>query len=276
MKTVIHEYRFRMSEPKEKQAYKALCDALKAQGLKCFETHGGGSHYHGAFLGGREIELEKKRLFNNQWNTAPIDGFSEKGLRVFDWAQDSQYANCGKNIKQGHYLEQTEEMKAERRDRFECGFCGFQTTRAAAKVVPFCNSCTDSEYLKESNLMLTRMRCVIDESEFNPLSESEQAELLPKYREAQIHGSTVRGKARIAKKRADMLARRESALKNANTEFDGFTWLLDRGINTENCIYYGHAGKFSFGWLQAFGAETAAQLKAKLTGFPFPYEVKQA
>ena len=102
MKTTIHTYCFDISKPAEKAAYESLAASLRARGLKVFETWGGDSgHYHPfSASDGAEIELETSHLFGNQWNTAPCMG-SEKGWRVFDWAQDYPI-NFSNNIKYMH------------------------------------------------------------------------------------------------------------------------------------------------------------------------------
>jgi len=81
---------------------------------------------------------------------------------------------------------------------------------------------------------------------------------------------------RIAKEAADRLARRDRAIKNANAEYDGFKWLEDRGINTDNAIYYSHTGQFSFGWRQPIAQTALDGMRAALAQFPFPYEIKAA
>lgn len=272
LKTTIHAYKFYINEPKDKAAYEALKAELKAQGLKCFESWGGKSHYLPG-IDGREIELEIEHLFQEQWNTAPIDGFAEHGYRVHDWAQDYQVEQRGnKNLKQGHYLEQTAAMSEIRRNRYACGYCGKQ--EPAQKGYVFCPHCLDDEYLKEDQIHLTRMQSVAAKDDRPPLMQAESDHLLPLYRDAQLHGNTERGKARIAKQRADIEKYFTEAIAKATTKRDGLIWLMDRGIKIDNVIYYDHTNIFSFGWRSAVSEGFKSQLLDVLTEFPFSYEIK--
>lgn len=274
MKTVIHAYQFNTGRADEAAAYDALCAQLTAQGLKCFETWGdSGSHYL-SDLDGKAIELETEHLFDNQWNTAPIEGDEKAstGRRVFDWAQD--YAiDFSRKIKKGHWIEQTAEMRDARRNRVHCNYCGKQ--EPAAKGYVFCPHCLDSQYLKESDLRLTRMTYVCDKATPAELTEAEKAHLLPLYREAQLHGSTDRGKRRLAKARQDVAREYEKAVRVATIERDGKVWLMDHGVSLENVIYYSHTEKFSFGWRTPLSESIASGLLDILVEFPFEYEMKR-
>lgn len=271
IKTKIHAYWFDIRKTEDQNAYLLLVERLKAQGLKVFETHGGKGHYHFVKpIDGKEIELETEHLFNNQWNTAPI-GDSESGLRVFDWAQDYPI-NFDKAIKRGHYLEQTPEMAEVRRNTVACGYCGFQTTAQRGYV--FCPQCIGSEYLKASELNLTRMRAVDDESPRMPLTKAESEHLMPLYKEAQLHGNTERDKKRIAKQRADIEKKYRAATSHAKNEHDGLLWLMDRGIKIDNVIYYSHTDRFSFGWRSPVAKEIESAILDVISEFPFNYEIK--
>lgn len=279
IKTVIRAYRFDVKVPAEEAAYEALRAKLK-DGPHLMESWGSGSHYDFvADIDGQEVELETEHLFGNQWNTAPIAGKTDKSLRVFDWAQDAAVLIPG-HIKQGHYLEQTDEMREVRRNTDKCGYCGRQ--EPAAKGYVFCPHCVGSAYLTVKDLPLTRMAPVCDSGfgperkECAPLTEAEKAYLLPLYREAQLHGNTERDKARIAKQRKDIAAKYEKAVRVATEERDGYTWLMDHGIKTDNVIYYSHTETFSFGWRTPIEPELETELLGELEGFPFAYEIKSA
>ena len=264
--TVLHAYMFYIDQPQGKADYLALVEKLRAAGLKCFETHGGGTHHRDDLAG--PVTLETKHLFDNQWNTAPVGAHS--GHRVFDWAQDYM-PNRNPNLKRGHWLEQTEEMRTMRANRCKCGYCGNQMDMP--DVPAFCPNCLDSEYLKSTELHLTRMQPVANDKRA-ALTEAELAERLPLYKDAQLHGSTARGKARIAKRRADIAKKRDAEIHHANVEHDGLLWLMDHGISEEP-IYYSHTGKFGFGW-RSSGVDAAVkpELLAALADFPFAYEIK--
>jgi hypothetical protein len=267
IKTVVHAYYFNTSNAEEKVAYEALSEKLKARGSKCFETWGGSSHYQPQ-LDGVEVELETKHLFGNQWNTAPISG---KGYRLFDWAQDYPI-KFGANIKRGHYLELTTEMIEVRHSHKKCGYCGNMLHESEAKE--FCEKCIDSEYLEEKDLFLTRMKRIDDVTSPKPLLDVEKEYLIPKFSEAQLHGSTARGKARIAKERADLLTERDKTIKVANIKYDGMLWMMDHGVSTGNVIYYSHTNMFSFGWRKPIDKGIVDDLHKLMEGFPFEYEVK--
>jgi hypothetical protein len=267
MKTTLHVYRFDINKPEDKAAYEALHAKLKAAGLKCFESWGdpkGGGHYSGVKDLAGEVTLETEHLFANQWNASTH--------RVFDWAQDYQHE--AKWLKRGHYLEQTPEMREVRRNTVKCRYCGAQ--EPAAKGYVFCPHCIGSEYLKASDLPLTRMKAIDDLSDCEPLTEAERAHLLPLYREAQLHGNTARDKARIAKKRADIEADYTRVTNAAKTEHDGLLWLMDHGIKTDNVIYYSHTNKFCFGWRKPLEAEELGAWLDVASEFPFEYELKKA
>lgn len=273
IKTKLVSYYFDTSEPDQKAAYGALKAELKAQGLRCFETWGGSGHYLPFAENGAEVELETKQLFSNQWNTAPISGVSDNGLRVFDWAQDYPI-NFRKCIKRGHYLEQTAEMQAARDNTVACGYCGKQ--EPAQKGYTFCPHCLDSEYLTSDLLHLTRMQRISDTTDRAPLTQAEKDHLLPLFKQAQLHGNSERGKLRIERKYADLKAARDRAIHRAETEYHGFKWLMDHNVNTSNVIYYSHTDSFCFGWRKPIDGALYGDLVDVLVEFPFSYEIKRA
>lgn len=130
MQTVVHSYHFDISKPEQAQAWDALKGKLSAWPQRMKSLTNGKTYYEtGRSLDGQTITLEANHLFDNQWNSAPIAGISETGLRVFDWAQDVFFTHCGqenRTIKQGYYLEQTAEMREIRRNTSACGYCGKQ------------------------------------------------------------------------------------------------------------------------------------------------------
>lgn len=275
MKTTIHTYRFDLRVPSERDKYTELSETLKTTPGRghWMESHGGAMHYQPG-QNGVELDLETEHLFDNQWNTRPI-GDAKKGLRVFDWAQDYN-PHGDPSIKQGHYLDITPEMVAIRAETFRCGYCGKQEPKSKGLV--FCPHCLDSEYLTSKELHLTRMRACSEGHKYKSpeLSEAELAERLPLFKAAQTHGNTERGKARIAQRLLEITKERDKAIKLANAEHDGLLWMLDRGINTNNCIFYTHTGRFCFGWRGQNGIDPAVrgELEAALTGFPFEFDIK--
>jgi hypothetical protein len=281
IKTTIHAYRFDVREPDQKSAWEELKASL-ADHPHIMESHGGESHFHFVKdIDGQEIELETEHLFDNQWNTAPIAGRSEKGLRVFDWAKDATGSMYPHWVRQGHYLDQTPEMRELRRNTHKCPYCGKQ--EPAAKGYVFCPHCIDSEYLTEADLLkgATRMRPIYrsgfgPESAWKPLTDAERDHILPQYKDAQLHGAIERGKARIAKQRREIDEKARRAVRNAEAERAGLLWLMDHGVNIDNVIYYSHTGRFGFGWRKPVDAAILSDLLDIITEFRFPYDIKCA
>lgn len=277
IKTVLHVYSFDIRNADEKAAYVELCAKLKKEGARVFCTWSGGKGYWLPFAKvaktGLAVELETSHIFDNQWNTAPIPGFSEKGYRVFDWAEDYPI-NMPAHFKRGHYLVHTVEMAEVRRNTAGCGYCGKQEPAQKGNV--FCPHCIDSEYLNVDNLHLTRMQAVDCKTDRAELSEAEKAYLLPLYKAAQTHGTTERGRARIKKAYVDLHAEFERSTRKATIKRDGFLWLMDHGLNTANVIYYDHTDKFSFGWRNPVDDILVSEILEVISEFPFNYEIKCA
>lgn len=272
--TIIHTYNFDVSKPDDSAAYDALRTKLKAMGLTCFETHGGNSHYLGASVDALKIELETACLFDNQWNTGANGALPNH--RVFDWAQDSRYACYSPNIKKGHWIEQTKAMKEARAKTYKCGYCGAHYG-PYHKPLPddmACNACLDSEYLTVKDLPLLRLVAVSAKRD-DKHGAGIIGLLMPRYKQAQLHGSTERGKKRIAEKRERIEKDYKAAIHKAETEYKGFTWLMDNGINTDNVIYYSHTNLFCFGWRgNGIDKELESDLLDVISEFPFAYEIK--
>lgn len=271
MKTTIHTYRFDISKPEEKAEYLALRERLKDWPGGCFETWGGKELHYQPSWNGHEVELETAHLFSDQWNTAPGTLGSANGWRIMDWAQD-YFPNGSQTIKQGYYIDQTPEMREIRRNTSVCGYCGKQ--EPSGKYV-FCPHCLDNEYLKIDDLHLTRMRPVEEHMpERPPLTEPERSYLVPLYREAQLHGSTERGRARIAKARKDIEEKYQRAKAVAEEEHAAALWILERfpGL-LANWIFYSHTRKHSFGWRKPLSEGEASALLDQISEFPFAYEI---
>lgn len=277
LQTTIHTYRYNLDIPAEKQAYEALCERMKAQGVRCFDTWGGKHPHYRPELDGLTIELETKFLFNNQWNTAPVAGVSELGLRVFDWAQD--YID-NKRIKMGHWLEQTPAMKEARENRLKCGYCGKQYDKRDTPAPPaFCHACLGNEHLKTGDLKLLRLRSVADErGEFPPLTAEEEAYLMPLYRAEQIGKGSERSRLQRAKLGERLQREYEKAVKEATDKYGGMRWLFEHGCSVrlmENCIYYAHTGVFTFGWREKLEeGEDLNWLMENMSEFPWDYNTE--
>lgn len=277
IRTIIHTYRLDVSKPEDAKAYAELCAKMEAQGTKCFETLGNGSHYAPSW-DGRKLTLDTSFVFDNQWNTEPVAGVSDKGLRVFDWAMD--YQQYSKHLKQGHYLDMTPAMVEVRENRVKCGYCGKQYDKRATPAPPvFCRECLGSQYLKPEDLKLTRVESVLHQT-FAPLTPEETAELLPIYQAEQAG----KGSERSQKAREDygVRLRKDFEEKTAEitTKYQGMQWLFEHGCPLrllENCIYYSHKDVFTFGWRDKLQAGSDLDwLLSNLSEFPYEYNIETA
>ena len=216
------------------------------------------------------VTLETGHVFGNQWNTGPTDA-SESGHRVFDWYQEYHRLDW---LKQGHYLDITPEMIEVRERVHVCGYCGKQHDAPTADG--FCGGCLDSQYLKVEDLRLLRLLPAADtfKGDRPTLTDAESADLLPRYTDAQVHGCTERGRERLLSLRKKIEHDRDAATESATMEADGLLWCLDRGISTDNLIFYSHTNRFCFGWRSGLSDDVAESLRVMLDGFPFEYEIK--
>lgn len=278
MTTTIHVYRYDISNPKDATAYQALCAKMEAQGTKCFESWGGGGSHHKPSLDGVQITLETEHIFDNQWNTAPIPGVTDKGLRVFDWAMD--YKDWGRSIKQGHYLDLTPEMVEVRENRLKCGYCGKQYNKRNTPPPPaFCNQCLGSEYLKENELYLTRVIPVTSKT-FTPLTTDEQATLLPAYHAEQEGKGSERSRKARETYGERLKKEHDAKVAELTVKYNGLKWLFDHGCSVrlmKNCIYYSHLDTFTFGWSEPLheSSEDMKWLYANMSEFPYTYDLKK-
>ena len=275
IKTTLYAYKFNIGKPDDAKAWAELKARLVSECYRRFEAlvMPGESHHreHIEPLDGQEITLELKHVFNNQWNTGPT-ATSGSGLRVFDWHQHYQPFN--KDLKIGHWLEMTDEMREVRRNTMACGYCGHQERAQRGNV--FCPECLGSEYLKSTELHLTRMKAADDDTDRAPLTGAEKGHLLPLYKEAQLHGGTARDKKQRQKQRQRIADEYRAAIRGATEEHDGMLWLMDRGWNLSNVIYYAHTHRFCFGWRQHIDPEIESKLLDLLCEFGFAYTVKCA
>ena len=265
MLTTIRTYCIFTNTPEGAKEWRDLRTKLEKTNGECFESWGVGSMHYKKELTDKVINLEPKHIFDNQWNTAD-------GLRVFDWAQDYMpYRNP--NLKQGHYLEITQEMRDIRNDTVACGYCGFQSRTDKPY---FCPQCLGSQYLKAEDIHLTRLQPVSCKDSRKPLSEAEKAERMPLYIKAQTERVTERDKKAIARARESVVSKCDKVTADSITKRDGFLWLLDRGFRTDNVIFYTHTGRFCFGWRSPLSGELLSRTLDIITEFPFDYDIKKA
>jgi hypothetical protein len=272
IQTKIQSYYYDISITADKLAYDALCENMKVNNIKCFEASG--SYYFTWCKDSKIIQLKNKHLFNNQWITAPIDGVSDKGLRVFDWAQDYIPLNYSKNIKKGHYLVITEEIKKARENRLQCGYTGKQILKNEKPEHGFNLDALISEYLTEDYLHLIRYEA-LNVGKRAELSESEKSFLMPLFLEAQIKSKKLKSEAERLADLKKLNEEYENTIIHAKNKRDGFQWLFDNNFSLNNWIYYDHTKTFCFGW-RSDGVDLilAETMRKNLVGFPAKYEIK--
>lgn len=280
IKTVLHHYRFDCSKGEQAKEYSDLIkNTLSKIGFPVWTMHlehgytanpGGWDFMEKIRKSNGDIELETEHLFNNQWNSAP-SATSENGLRLFNWSE-CNYANL--DIKEGYWLEQTAEMVEILRNTAACGYCGKQEPMQKGNV--FCPHCLGSEYLTVDNLHLTRMQAVNVNKDRVKLNQAELDHLIPIYKDAQLHGQGKRGIAKMVKARVDVENDYKKSIRKAETKYKGFSWLLDKGFNVDNVIYYDHVNRFSFGWRSPVDDVLVSELLECISEFPFNYEIKCA
>lgn len=266
LKTKLHKYSFNIGKRNEREQYEALVEKLKQDPDRRFfnvlEIPPYNSNFHDSLP--EDIELETEFLFSNQWNTT-------SGHRIFDW-YEAIISN--RDLKRGHWLEITDEMRKIRNSTLVCGYCGKYEPEDSGKT--FCEKCLDSPYLKETDLNLLRLLPVaLHFPHRSPITEAEEKELLPKYIDRQTKGADSRAVQQKANQRKRVQEKYEESRDAAETEYKGMIWLLDRDISIENVIFYSHTGKFSFGWRNPLSKSVADSLRQKLVNFPCDFEIKE-
>ena len=283
MKAILRCETFHLRDPDDKARYDGLGVALSGMGLKPMTTSRGtmaqeprAAEHQNALrkLDGCEVELDTQFLFDNQWNTVGKEG--HRGLRVFDWHDSSIYDV--QHVRTVQWLQQTEEMRTIRDNTLKCGYCGKQCTGEAIPADGFCFACVDSEYLKRSDLPLLRLLPISSQrGRVQELTEYEAGFMVPAYIDAQVHGRTERGIARIAKRRTQIEERHDKTVENARIERDGHRWILDNIPALDaNAIFYNHTGRWSFGWNTPLDQGVVDELLDVISEFPFPYDIKIA
>lgn len=272
IKTTLHTYTYDTTDQLAEEAYDRLCEDMKEKGVKLSRTLSF-QYRHPGQLNNKEIELETAYLFGDQWNTTEASG----NLRLWDW--NEVIPEYSKTRKHGYWLEQTQEMRDIRVDTHVCGYCGaYYDPDDEGEHPIFCNKCLVSEFLEERQLHLLRLKPVYRSFGANraPLTEGELAWIMPKYIEAQLHGSGERSLKAQKKERADLEREYAAALDNAEANHRGTLWLIDHKISRKNCIFYKHTGRFGFGWRNELSPKVAEELKAALADFPYEYDLKVA
>jgi len=263
IKTYLHTYHLDVSKEEDRIEYEKIKINRMINNVELFnviETRNKGT------IESREVELETEFIFGNQWNT-------KDGKRIFNWYEEIV---PNKNIKKGHYLNIVPEMIEICEKTYKCGYCGAEYYGHENKGL-FCLACLDSEYLKEDELYLLRLKPVeFDKSspEREKLTEKEKAELLPLYIQRQTTGDDSRNVQKLQKQRKRIEDDYYNTIANAKTECDGMLWLMDHNVSVDNVIYYDHTKRFCFGWRSPIESTVKPTLIEKLKDFPFNYDIK--
>ena len=140
--TTLHYYKFSIDNASEKAQYNAMVRVIRKNINGRFRSYSQITPKNGYSTSdwlknikkfdGKIVTLELKYLFENQWNT-------KEGIRMFDWFE-AAYPN--KNLREGYYLEITNEIKDIRNNFSRCGYCGHYQS---SKVIE-CVHCKNYKY----------------------------------------------------------------------------------------------------------------------------------
>ena len=257
MQTRLTYYYLNVSKPDDRAEYLALLDRMAKDPDRgpvfCAWGSKWKAHPHNEV---EEIELDTGHLFDNQWNEA-----GDKGRRLFEWYEE--YVD-NKNIHLGYVMDLTPEMLEAKRNRYRCHFCAFQIDNPK---VEFCPSCLGSQFLEEKDLSLTRL---------TPVTESYSKAKVPADRYVEYRAEQIRcRRIRLRERKANNRKSAERKLELAQIEFDGFTWCLDNGIDTNDLIFYSHTERFCYGWHDGLDDVRYSEAEEKFKGFPYAVDLKR-
>jgi len=260
MKTVIHYYYFNLEN--QCKEYDELVEKLNQTHKQLrFRAYGNKPNKQ---IGSESIELRTDFLFHNQWNSGTE--------RVFDWRE---YVFPNKNIKAGHWLEQTQEMIDIRNNTYKCGHCGEMSREGG-----FCQKCIGSKYLDKGELFLLRLKPISDTSPYPVLTQQELDYLVPLYHESQglgVNNPDAESRKMVANLIPAAVAEADLLMGEAAIKTQALNWLLDHFYkDLWNVIYYRHSKKFCFGWRTPIqnDKKKCEELQALLVDFPFDYDIK--
>jgi hypothetical protein len=271
VKTEVIAYRYDLDDSEQRIAYSQLQEQMANKGIKLMRVYSMDNSKESVESG--FVSLDTSHLFGDQWNTTD-DSESNPKRRIFNW-YESIVPN--KVIRYGHYTMVTDEMRQLQEDVLKCGFCG--NHEWASKAGHFCDQCIGSSYLSADEVDLLLMvpvsksfganrKELIETGQIGSTEEFEH--VMAEYRAAQLRQSEIASE----KARNEVEQRYQNGLAKITAERDGFLWLLDHGINVDNCIYYSHAKTFCFGWRNSLDKTARADLEQALEGFPFKFEFK--
>ena len=263
MKTILHTYCFYdVSKNPDKENYENLCKKLKDMNLKKFHVISEKPIFP-AINDEFPIDLETNFLFKNQWNTSE-ESPNFKNTRVFDWFERANFEN--KNLKKGHWIEQTQEMIDIRYNTFKCGFCGNRSYSEG-----FCDKCLGSEYLSTKELYLVRYKRICDKDKpFKKLTEEEYENLLPRFFDEQLKRSKKTFLDQIEDEKEEI----ENLMKASHIKVKGLEWLYGNDVILYHRVFfYNRTETFHFTVNEKEEVEIFSE-SLKSMGFPYNFEVK--
>ena len=265
IKLQIKKYRLNIGNAEEKTEYNNLKNKLEKQGLKLFASIDMNGFKSRKFWEGLQeshnYEIDTSYIFDNQYNT-------KCGLRIFDWSEDIQIHN--EDIKKGYYIVLSDafnRLKELTKTTLKCGYCGKLYPKQP--VSKWCKSCRDSEYLEPNNYPLLYLHPVSMQWEEKETQEI-PFDVLESIKSQQQKGLERRLKNRIKQEREDLKKKANDVKK----EKIAFEYLVKKGIDFKNVIYYNHSNIFCFGWSTPLKEEEIKHLEKHLADFPFEYKLK--
>jgi hypothetical protein len=266
----FHYYRYdldsRIDDREQVKAeYEALIATIKATGLKCSSTipEIGNSKHRDRLTKIRAIadngivEIETKFLFDNQFNSPE--------LRLYFW-EEYDYPN--KDIKEGYYIELTEEYREILSNTVQCKFCGKQEIKSD-KV--FCSKCLGNEYLTEDSLELTILTPIIGKK-IKVSTEQLQARILEFQN---LQDSTMLSIENITEALSYMSEEYRKDLAELGLKRFGYLVLLGLGIHPKNAIYHARSNEWVIGNSRKFSKRQANILRQKLVDIEIKVSIKE-
>lgn len=270
--TRIIGYSFDVSKPGQAEAYDALCDQLRATPgrgkiLNPLVEAGRNNELH-IPEGGAKVELSERHIYKNQWDADFIEGF-DKPFRVFDW-YEVIYPN--RDLKRGHYLEITDEMRSARDHTKECGFCGHQEPVSTGNE--FCPRCPASRYLDTPQHPLLVLLPVSTDRGMTTFSV-EIMSRLEGYIETK-RNAAFDAAYRDSREKVDDDAERD--ILRITMRRNGYWWLLDHRVPLNDWHFHQDSETFSYRPspnIHVNDGKDAAENMArflKANGFPYKYK----
>lgn len=270
IKSKFETYRYDISDLNEKIEYAKLVDYLQSKNYKKWTNYLGYNYnfeknqnwWNKLYKLGSVVEIDTSFLFEEQFNTTKSSG----NLRLHLWSEDI-YPN--KDIKQGYYLE-SEELLEVIKEQHKCGFCGARYNKENMPKDKICTKCLGSPYLSEDNIKLLRLNSVATPNGLKKYLTKEQVEKL----KPKIFRERVKYNKMVAKKDLkERLERNEKEFQTAKNEYYGTKWLLKKGFNVDNIIFYPHRDIFTLGWKTPLTFDEEQDVKKRLKDFKYSYEI---